>query len=61
MERAVERAEQAAANARVRMALGAMSRTNREERDLLFAMGPPLSTELILAWASEEIVWACRV
>lgn len=61
MERAVEKAKQASKNARLRLALGVMSRTNQEHRDLLFAMGPPLSTELILAWAAEEVVSASQV
>lgn len=54
LERAAERAARAAAGARCSLALRAMSRTNLEERGRLFALGQPLSVDLILAWGAME-------
>lgn len=58
--RDAEIAAQRAAEARMLLALRAMSRTDQEERDRLFALDRPLTPTVILDWAAAEAISTSR-
>lgn len=59
--RRVERVDRDVAFARMNLALRAMSKTTELERARIFALGQPITPDLILAWAAEEAASTSRI